>query len=82
MTEAPVDVRAAPAAMSVRGAIFLVPNVLPGELITAETRDFLRRTAAAPFGHIRGAVEPDLRICACWSPPSDEQHRCESARSA
>ena len=37
-----------------------IPNVLPGELITAETRDFLRSTAAAPFGHVRGAVDPDL----------------------
>jgi arginine decarboxylase len=37
-----------------------IPNVLPGEVITAETRDFLRSTAAAPFGHVRGAVDPDL----------------------
>ena len=37
-----------------------IPNILPGELITAETRDFLVRTAAAPFGHVRGAVDPDL----------------------
>ena len=37
-----------------------IPNVLPGELITAETRDFLVHTAAAPFGHVRGAVDPDL----------------------
>jgi arginine/lysine/ornithine decarboxylase len=37
-----------------------IPNVLPGELINAETRDFLRSTAAAPFGHVRGAVDRDL----------------------
>ncbi len=37
-----------------------IPNLLPGELITAETHEFLRRTAAAPFGHVRGAVDPDL----------------------
>ncbi len=37
-----------------------IPNLLPGELITAETKEFLRRTAAAPFGHVRGAVDPDL----------------------
>jgi lysine decarboxylase len=37
-----------------------IPNLLPGELITAETHDFLRRIAAAPFGHVRGAVDPEL----------------------
>ena len=37
-----------------------IPNVLPGELITDETRDFLVHTAAAPFGHIRGAADPEL----------------------
>jgi lysine decarboxylase len=37
-----------------------IPNLLPGEVITAETRDFLVRTAAAPFGHVRGAVDPGL----------------------
>jgi arginine decarboxylase len=37
-----------------------IPNLLPGERITAETRDFLRRTAAAPFGHVRGAVDAAL----------------------
>ncbi|MFH8893370.1 aminotransferase class I/II-fold pyridoxal phosphate-dependent enzyme [Streptomyces sp. NPDC017949] len=35
-----------------------IPNVLPGEVITAETVAFLRRTAAAPGGHVRGAVDP------------------------
>jgi len=37
-----------------------IPNLLPGEMITAETHDFLSRTAAAPFRHIRGAVDPEL----------------------
>jgi lysine decarboxylase len=50
-----------------------IPNLLPGELITAETRDFLVRTAAAPFGHVRGAVDAglaSLRVVA--SPGSGE----------
>uniref|UniRef100_A0AAU2K368 PLP-dependent transferase n=1 Tax=Streptomyces sp. NBC_00049 TaxID=2903617 RepID=A0AAU2K368_9ACTN len=34
-----------------------IPNVLPGEVITAETVAFLRRTAAAPGGHVRGALD-------------------------
>ena len=37
-----------------------IPNVMPGELITAEARDFLRGTASAPFGHVRGAADPSL----------------------
>ena len=37
-----------------------IPNVLPGELITAATRDFLQGTAASPFGHVRGAADPQL----------------------
>ncbi|MFF3013404.1 aminotransferase class I/II-fold pyridoxal phosphate-dependent enzyme [Streptomyces sp. NPDC057939] len=37
-----------------------IPNVLPGEVITAETVAFLRRTAAAPGGHVRGAVDADV----------------------
>ncbi|MDI3405097.1 aminotransferase class I/II-fold pyridoxal phosphate-dependent enzyme [Streptomyces cavernicola] len=32
-----------------------IPNVLPGEVITAEVVDFLQRTASAPYGHVRGA---------------------------
>ncbi|MFD9218941.1 aminotransferase class I/II-fold pyridoxal phosphate-dependent enzyme [Streptomyces sp. NPDC060064] len=35
-----------------------IPNVLPGEVITAETVRFLQRTASAPSGHVRGAVDP------------------------
>lgn len=44
-----------------------IPNVLPGEVITAETVAFLRRTAAAPGGHVRGALDPavsHLRVVA------------------
>ena len=37
-----------------------IPNVLPGERITDQTPDFLRRTASSPFGHVRGAVDPKL----------------------
>lgn len=37
-----------------------IPNVLPGERITSETLEFLRRTAESPFGHVRGAVDPKL----------------------
>ncbi|MEJ8655384.1 amino acid decarboxylase [Streptomyces sp. MS1.AVA.4] len=34
-----------------------IPNVLPGEVITAEVVDFLQRTATAPSGHVRGALD-------------------------
>ncbi|MFD9162258.1 aminotransferase class I/II-fold pyridoxal phosphate-dependent enzyme, partial [Streptomyces sp. NPDC059558] len=37
-----------------------IPNVLPGEVITAETVRFLQRTAAAPSGHVRGALDPGV----------------------
>ncbi|MFH8712580.1 aminotransferase class I/II-fold pyridoxal phosphate-dependent enzyme [Streptomyces zaomyceticus] len=37
-----------------------IPNVLPGEVVTAEVVDFLRRTAAAPNGHVRGALDPGV----------------------
>jgi lysine decarboxylase len=37
-----------------------IPNILPGELISAQTLDFLQRTANSPFGHVRGAVDPKL----------------------
>lgn len=37
-----------------------IPNVLPGEQLTAEVVDFLRATAASPFGHVRGAATPGL----------------------
>ncbi|WP_405453538.1 aminotransferase class I/II-fold pyridoxal phosphate-dependent enzyme [Streptomyces erythrochromogenes] len=38
-----------------------IPNVLPGEVITAEVVRFLQRTAAAPNGHVRGALDPGVQ---------------------
>ncbi|MFB7665370.1 aminotransferase class I/II-fold pyridoxal phosphate-dependent enzyme [Kitasatospora sp. NPDC056138] len=35
-----------------------IPNLLPGEVVTAELVDFFQRTAAAPNGHVRGAADP------------------------
>lgn len=37
-----------------------IPNVLPGEIITAPVLEFLRRTAASSFGHVRGAADATL----------------------
>ncbi|WP_244302940.1 hypothetical protein [Leucobacter coleopterorum] len=37
-----------------------VPNVLPGEILSAEVVSFLRSTAAAPSGYVRGAADPAL----------------------
>ena len=37
-----------------------VPNVLPGERLSAEVVAFLRATAATPSGYVRGALDPDL----------------------
>ena len=37
-----------------------IPNLLPGEVITADTLEFLSRTARSPFGHVRGAHDPAL----------------------
>ncbi|MFF4420920.1 aminotransferase class I/II-fold pyridoxal phosphate-dependent enzyme [Streptomyces sp. NPDC001549] len=37
-----------------------IPNVLPGEVISAEAVRFLQRTAAAPNGHVRGALDPGV----------------------
>lgn len=37
-----------------------VPNVLPGELITADVVEFLIATAAAPHGYVRGAVDAQV----------------------
>ncbi|KXO95892.1 aminotransferase class I/II-fold pyridoxal phosphate-dependent enzyme [Tsukamurella pseudospumae] len=34
-----------------------IPNVLPGEVLTAETISFLRGIAAMPGGYVRGAVD-------------------------
>lgn len=45
-----------------------IPNVLPGEVITAETVRFLQLTASAPTGHVRGAVDRASRDCASSTP--------------
>jgi arginine decarboxylase len=37
-----------------------IPNVLPGEVLTGPVLEFLRHTAASPFGHVRGAADPSL----------------------
>lgn len=34
-----------------------IPNVVPGEAITADTVEFLRAIAASPIGFVRGAVD-------------------------
>lgn len=39
-----------------------IPNVLPGERITAETVSFLRTIAATPGGYVRGAADPTLEF--------------------
>lgn len=35
-----------------------IPNVIPGEEITAQTVAFLQAVAASPSGYVRGAVDP------------------------
>ncbi len=35
-----------------------IPNVMPGEEITAEAVEFLHAVAASPTGYVRGAVDP------------------------
>lgn len=37
-----------------------IPNLMPGEEITEQTLEFLRETAAAPFGWVRGALDDDV----------------------
>lgn len=37
-----------------------VPNVLPGEVITEQVLTFLQQTASAPYGWVRGALDPHL----------------------
>ena len=37
-----------------------VPNVLPGEVLSAEVVDFLRMTAEAPSGYVRGAQDSQM----------------------
>ncbi|MGA0067385.1 MAG: amino acid decarboxylase, partial [Candidatus Nanopelagicales bacterium] len=35
-----------------------VPNILPGEILTPAIIDFLRSTAASPYGWVRGSIDP------------------------
>lgn len=37
-----------------------IPNVLPGEQITADSVAFLRAVAASPAGYVRGAADPAI----------------------
>jgi lysine decarboxylase len=39
-----------------------VPNIVPGEVITAEIVDFLAKTAASPTGLVRGAPDRDVTM--------------------
>ncbi|MFM9134158.1 MAG: aminotransferase class I/II-fold pyridoxal phosphate-dependent enzyme [bacterium] len=38
-----------------------VPNLLPGEIVTAEVVAFLQAAASAPHGYVRGACDPGVR---------------------
>ena len=35
-----------------------VPNILPGEVLTEPIVEFLRSTAASPYGWVRGSLDP------------------------
>ena len=37
-----------------------IPNVMPGEEITAEAVTFLRAVASSPTGYVRGAIDPGV----------------------
>ncbi|WP_374008347.1 aminotransferase class I/II-fold pyridoxal phosphate-dependent enzyme [Leifsonia sp. LS-T14] len=37
-----------------------IPNLIPGEEITAQTVAFLQAVAASPSGHVRGAADPGV----------------------
>ncbi len=54
-----------------------IPNVLPGEVITAEVIDFLQRTAAAPSGHVRGALDPAVSRLRVVEPDARLPHRVD-----
>ena len=45
-----------------------IPNVVPGEVITAELVRFLRHVSEAPGGHVRGASDPSLRTLRVVAP--------------
>jgi lysine decarboxylase len=62
----PADVVPAPHAVGRIGADTLaayppgIPNLIPGELITADAVNFLQQVAASPTGHVRGAADPTV----------------------
>lgn len=37
-----------------------IPNLMPGEVITAETIAFLQAVAASPYGYVRGALDAEV----------------------
>jgi len=37
-----------------------IPNLLPGEPVTAEAVEFLQAVGASPYGHVRGALDPEV----------------------
>lgn len=39
-----------------------IPNLLPGEEISAEVIEFLQATVNAPYGHVRGGASPDMSL--------------------
>jgi lysine decarboxylase len=39
-----------------------IPNLLPGEEISAEVVEFLQATINAPYGHVRGGAAPDMSV--------------------
>jgi arginine decarboxylase len=39
-----------------------IPNLLPGEEISAEVVEFLQATINAPYGHVRGGAAPDMSL--------------------
>ncbi|MEY9875634.1 arginine decarboxylase [Streptacidiphilus sp. MAP12-33] len=47
-----------------------IPNVLPGEVITADLVDFFRRTVAVPHGHVRGALDPAVSMLRIVAEPT------------
>lgn len=57
-----------------------IPNLLPGERITAEIVDFLRETAASPGGFIRGAVDRESSLFRVVAAGESERSAARSAR--
>src|SRR5690606_40061157 len=47
-----------------------IPNVVPGEEITAETIAFLRAVAVSPIGYVRGSLTPDVHRFRVLAEPS------------